>query len=215
MGSLLRYSIDGGLTYQSDNQFTDLSVGVYDQIRISADSTCFFNYPDAVTIGQSDSIQLTYRLKSPSCETCRDGQLTLTLSGGVPPYRISLNGSSIDLITRDLGVGSYVIIVTDANLCTKTAEFTLEMLNQIPNVITTNGDGINDLWSIPLLKYYPDAIVRVFSTAAQLVFKSPPGYPVPWDGRYNGSLLPMGTYYYVINLGPGEETRTGYLTILR
>jgi gliding motility-associated-like protein len=214
-GQSFKYSIDGGVSYQAGNHFDFLPSGEYDGIRVMADSLCFKDYPDAVTIGQPDSIGISFRLKSPTCETCGDGQLHLTITGGRPPYAITLNGSAAEAVSRDLAVGSYLISVTDAAQCTKTAEFTLEMLNLVPNVITANGDGINDHWKIPLLKYYPDAVVKVFTAAGRLVFQSPRGYPVPWNGKDGANPLPMGTYYYVINLGPGEETVTGYLTILR
>jgi gliding motility-associated-like protein len=85
----------------------------------------------------------------------------------------------------------------------------------VPNVITTNGDGLNDLWEIPVLENYPDVIVKVFNIGGKLVYESEKGYPVPWDGRNNGNPLSTGTYYYIINTGNGEKPLTGYLTILR
>ncbi|MFA5816430.1 MAG: gliding motility-associated C-terminal domain-containing protein [Bacteroidales bacterium] len=214
-GTSYQYSIDDGVTYQAMNRFDNLSAGDFYKIRISEDSICYKDYGAPVAIGQPDSIHVSYRLKSPGCETCNDGELILEISGGTAPYQITLSGAPIGLITETLSIGSYAIVVTDANLCSKTVEFTLEMLNVVPNVITTNGDGVNDLWKIPMLKYYPEAIVKVFTAAGKLVFESSPGYPIPWDGRDYGNQLPMGTYYYLINLGTGEQQITGYLTILR
>lgn len=214
-GTSYQYSIDDGITYQAANLFENLPAGDFYKIRIYADSLCFKDYTKPVVIGQPDSIHISYRLKSPGCETCTDGKLILEISGGKAPFQITLSGAPIGLITETLGIGSYSIVITDANLCSKSVDFMLEMLNVVPNVITTNGDGVNDRWKIPMLKYYSDAIVKVFSAAGKLVFESSPGYPVPWDGRENGNQLPMGTYYYLINLGPGEQQLTGYLTILR
>jgi gliding motility-associated-like protein len=214
-GNNFQYSIDDGVTYQADNQFYNLAAGNGYRVRVMEDSLCYKDYTGSVEIGQPDSINIAYRLKSPTCETCNDGKLTINLSGGTPPYVITLSGAPVGLITETLGVGSYVILVSDANHCYSTAEFTLEMLNMIPNVITTNGDGINDRWKIPMLKYYPEAVVKVFNISGKQVFLSDPGYPVPWDGRDNGTQLPLGTYYYMINLGQGEQQVTGYLTILR
>jgi gliding motility-associated-like protein len=184
-------------------------------IRVSEDSLCYQDYGNPVTLAQPDSIRIAYRLKSPACETCLDGKLLLDISGGTPPYEITLSGVPVGLVTETLGIGSYWILVRDAAHCIKTVEFTLEMLNYVPNVITTNGDGVNDLWKIPMLKYYPDAVVRVFNMAGKLVYESASGYPVPWDGRDKGNPVTMGTYYYVINLGPGEQQVSGYLTVLR
>jgi gliding motility-associated-like protein len=94
-------------------------------------------------------------------------------------------------------------------------EIIVNSLDKIPNVITPNGDGVNDLWKIPQMESFPHAIIRVIDMAGKLVFESAAGYPVPWDGRDKGTQLPMGTYYYLINFGPGERQVTGYLTIIR
>ncbi len=214
-GSSYQYSIDDGVTYQPENVFDNLPAGSTFKIWVTEDSLCYKDYDLPVSIAQPDSMNISYRLKSPTCETCSDGRLILDISGGTPPYQIVLSGVPIGLTTETLSIGSYVIVVTDANLCTQIVEFKLELLNEVPNVITTNNDGINDRWKIPMLKYYPDAVVKVFTSAGKLVFESQPGYPLAWDGRDNGNPLPMGTYYYLISLGPGEQRLTGYLTILR
>ena len=37
-----------------------------------------------------------------------------------------------------------------------------------------------------------------------------------WDGKSNGGVdLPDGTYYYLLDLGNGNEPQTGYITIYR
>jgi gliding motility-associated-like protein len=211
-GSSYLYSIDGDI-FQPSNRFNNLPVGDY-HVSVWEDSLCLKAYAGSVRIRQPDSMQVSYLPKSPSCETCSDGQLTLEISGGTKPYDITLSGASTGLITEGLSIGPYTVLVTDANHCSKSVEFTLEILNRVPNVLTTNNDGINDLWKIPILNYYPEAVVKVFTTTGKLVFESPPD-KMPWNGRYNGIPLPMGTYYYLINLGTGEKQLTGYLTILR
>lgn len=85
----------------------------------------------------------------------------------------------------------------------------------IPNAFSPNGDGINDTWHIAKLDTYPDADVSVFNRYGQLVFHSH-GYGTEWNGTYNGKPLPVGTYYYAIDLkidigkNPG-----GWVVILR
>jgi len=63
---------------------------------------------------------------------------------------------------------------------------------------------------------FPDCLVEVYSRWGELLFQSN-GYKVPWDGRYNGGLVPVGTYYYVIELNDPRfpEPYTGPLTIIR
>ena len=84
----------------------------------------------------------------------------------------------------------------------------------IPNAFSPNGDGINDTWRIQYLESYPGASIEVFNRYGQKVFVST-GYDVEWDGYFNGSLLPIGTYYYIINPKNGRKTITGSVTIIR
>jgi gliding motility-associated-like protein len=58
--------------------------------------------------------------------------------------------------------------------------------------------------------------VEVYNRWGELLFTST-GYAVPWDGRYNGGLVPVGTYYYAIELNDERfpEPYTGPLTVIR
>ena len=76
----------------------------------------------------------------------------------------------------------------------------------------------NDVWEIALLNNYPNAEVQVYNRWGQLIFDSPEGdmYAIKFDGTYNGKDLPVGTYYFVINLNDGiTEPITGPITIMR
>lgn len=86
----------------------------------------------------------------------------------------------------------------------------------IYNGISPNGDGKNDVWSIVGIEQYPDNDVRVFNRWGNLVFEQK-GYSNlnAWGGVWNGKDLPDGAYFYVIDLGDGSETRSGYLHIMR
>jgi gliding motility-associated-like protein len=85
----------------------------------------------------------------------------------------------------------------------------------VPNTFTPNGDGVNDYWEIRDLDVFTDAIIEVYNTAGQRVYRSV-GYDKPWDGTMNGRPLPVGTYYYAINLKePKNKPMVGYITILR
>ena len=84
----------------------------------------------------------------------------------------------------------------------------------IPNTFTPNGDGINDTWDIKYLERYPNSTVAVFNRWGQKLFSSA-GYPAPWDGKYNGAVLPAGTYYYIIALENGADIISGWVAIIR
>ena len=85
----------------------------------------------------------------------------------------------------------------------------------VVNSFSPNGDGINDLWHIKNIDNYPKAHVNVYTRYGQAVFEST-GYGKPWDGSYNGSKLPAGTYYYIIDLNEDNLPRqAGWFLIMR
>lgn len=86
----------------------------------------------------------------------------------------------------------------------------------IPNAITPNEDGINDLWTISGINRFESAQVTVFDRWGQVVFKSI-GYAQPWDGTNRGKYLPTGTFYYVIELNSqyvNIEPLAGFVAII-
>lgn len=84
-----------------------------------------------------------------------------------------------------------------------------------PTVITPNLDGKNDLFVINYLeKIYPDCRVIIFNRWGSVIFESV-GYEDPWDGTHLGEKLPMGTYFYKIELNDSESTvYTGPISII-
>jgi gliding motility-associated-like protein len=84
----------------------------------------------------------------------------------------------------------------------------------VANTFTPNGDGINDYWKINNIETYPQATVQVFTRDGQRIFESK-GYTVPFDGTYKGKKLPVGVYYYIIDLHTKCSLLAGSLTILR
>jgi len=83
----------------------------------------------------------------------------------------------------------------------------------VPNAFSPNGDGINDVWNIKALNLYPESETNVFNRYGQLVFHSQ-GYGRAWDGRVNGKLLPVGTYYYTIDRKNNFPIMSGWLMII-
>jgi gliding motility-associated-like protein len=70
---------------------------------------------------------------------------------------------------------------------------------KVPNAFSPNGDGINDVWDIVALNTYPEAAIQVFDRQGQMIWQSN-GYSRPWNGTHKGRPVPIGTYYYVIDL---------------
>ena len=94
----------------------------------------------------------------------------------------------------------------------------------LPNVITPNGDGRNDLFRpIGCPRFVRSVLFRVRNRWGQLVYESTDDVLLNWRGvRNDGSELPAGTYYYEAivtfnRLSRTDETRTitGWVQIIR
>ena len=82
------------------------------------------------------------------------------------------------------------------------------------NLVSPNGDGINDTWQIANIESYSLAFVQIFNRLGAIVFKQM-GYSKPFDGTVNGKDLSAGTYYYVVELNKECKPITGSLTLIR
>ncbi len=112
---------------------------------------------------------------------------------------------------------SYKITATGPGNCIATDTVKVVAFKQlaIPNAFSPNGDNINDRWVIDFLNDYPYCKIDIFNRNGQLVYRSV-GYNGPWDGTVNGNPVPVGTYYYIIELNNNGYTKlSGSVTILR
>ena len=88
----------------------------------------------------------------------------------------------------------------------------------IPTAFTPDGDGMNDDWEIlDIDKTYPNNIVYVYNRWGDLLFTSDQGsYDTNrWDGKSNGGLLPVGSYYFIIEYNdPENNMEKGVVSII-
>ena len=85
----------------------------------------------------------------------------------------------------------------------------------VHNVITPNGDGLNDTWIIDCIENFPDNSVQIFNRWGDVVnsFDRYDNTTYVWKGtNKNGKLLPDGTYYYVLQI-KNLKTRTGWVLL--
>ncbi len=79
----------------------------------------------------------------------------------------------------------------------------------IPNIITPNADGFNDLFQLN----FKFERTEIYNRWGQKVFESENNRAY-WGGRTtSGSLVPEGTYYYLITTK--EEVYKGFIQLLR
>ena len=124
-----------------------------------------------------------------------------------------------------LALGSNVFVWTLNNgACGSTSDTVRIVLKDcltltIPNAFSPNDDGVNDIYTIENIQYYPQNKFIVFNRWGNKVFEATP-YTNTWDGTSQfgsafGELLPESTYYYVLDPGTGDESFTGYIYLRR
>jgi gliding motility-associated-like protein len=119
-------------------------------------------------------------------------------------------------ISSPIQATRYVVKGEDKNGCSDTASVYIDVASSIifSEGITPNGDGLNDTWMIQLIDEFPGSSVNIYNRWGQKVFESK-NYVTQWDGTSNNKKLPVGTYYYLIDLGPNQKKHTGPITIMR
>lgn len=113
---------------------------------------------------------------------------------------------------------TYTVTVTSAQGCTAVDSVVVTVRPTIifPDGISPNADGANDEWIIDGIELFPNCEVEVYNRWGELLFQSV-GYKETWKGTFKGQDLPVGTYYYVIDLKDElfPDAYTGPITIMR
>ncbi|MEI6695401.1 MAG: PKD domain-containing protein [Bacteroidota bacterium] len=102
--------------------------------------------------------------------------------------------------------------------CTDSTTLTITVIEDslvFPNIITPNGDGINDYLYIKNLENVPDNTLRIFNRWGKKIYEK--DHYIPDIDRWDGNDLSDGTYYYILTfkgiLQQGEHKSS--LMILR
>jgi gliding motility-associated-like protein len=138
-------------------------------------------------------------------------KLIATISGGPLHGVYSMNDSTLVYQPDDgyQGPDQINYYLYDAGLKTTsdTATIYIQVGGEVPilihNVITPNGDGINDKWIISGIENYPANDVMVFNRWGDKIvtFIRYDNKSVVWDGtNKNNKPVPDGTYFYIVNI---------------
>jgi gliding motility-associated-like protein len=146
--------------------------------------------------------------------------LSAAANGGYPDYTYMWTYNS-DIISSSANLsyttpsteGTYSIFVTASDSCgyqdTDVEVITVlpPCMVIIPNVITPNGDVINDYFNIKNLEYHPNTSVIVFDRWGRKVYENP-----NYNNEWKGEGVSDGTYFYIVDV-PEDKKYTGFLTI--
>jgi gliding motility-associated-like protein len=112
--------------------------------------------------------------------------------------------------------GQYALDVEDASGCKASTLYVVVPYcapPMPPNAFSPNGDGVNDLWTVAGLEDDPDAKIHVYNRFGVSVFDGSAKQP-SWNGKFRGTDVPDGTYYYVV-IKSSAKPITGSLVLIR
>jgi len=171
-----------------------------------------------------------------SCPNENTGQVNLVIQPSTDTYLIDWidpdgnqtqwNSNNVLELT-ELASGNHQLTITSEVIptLTTTQSFEITTINcfeeaKIPQLITPNGDGLNERFIFEDLEnnptFFKDNEILIFNRWGDVVFQAKP-YQNDWSGQNNtGQSLPGGTYYYVFKLDLNEgRVIKGDITIIR
>ncbi|PRX54240.1 T9SS type B sorting domain-containing protein [Flagellimonas meridianipacifica] len=145
-------------------------------------------------------------------------EITATASGGFGGYEYFFQGEStgennVFNIIEDATVN---IMVVDQNGCVANfvLPFNFEGMPDFPPFFTPDGDNMNDFWYPQNREFFPNIDVIIYDRYGRVVARL--DQVRKWDGTYEGSPLPTGDYWYVVNANDSEKQQfVGHFTLLR
>lgn len=164
-------------------------------------------------------------VNAPNITVCIDGTpvtFAATVTGGAIPYSyawstVSGNGAPAPANSQNpslipTGPGTYFVSVVDR--CGKIGLDSVRVIIEdcitiIPNVISADGNGLNDFFVIKNLDHFPGSRLIIYDRWGIKLLDNP-DYQNNWDAH--GYV--DGTYYFVLYRSDGEVF-PGYITVLR
>jgi gliding motility-associated-like protein len=85
---------------------------------------------------------------------------------------------------------------------------------KLVNAFSPDGDGVNDTWQVPELRYYNQVEVEVYDRAGVRLFHTSDPEK-GWDGRGTDGRLLQGAFFYIIQVKDINLVQKGVVTVLK
>lgn len=134
--------------------------------------------------------------------------VTLNVTGGTGPYRYSTDGVNWQdsNIFTNIPRGDHPVFVKDAYDC-EPITITIVVPNLV-NVITPNGDGVNDMIDYSALGNKQNLMFNIFDRYGNKIFQAGKLSGYQWNGTTGGKKVPTGTYWYSVTWNENDKKNT-------
>ncbi len=189
-------------------ELSDITAGVY-SLQVWDSFGCYFT--DSLTLDPNALPTISFPLDTILC-------LSDFIGSEFYNEAISMvwNGSVFEDSVLISGNGWYQVTLTNLQGCVFTDSIYVQTVNcedDIPNVFTPNGDGVNDYFVIDEAIIYPNNYLVITNRWGTIVFEEK-GYRNTFDGLE----LTEGVYYYVFHLDynqTSQEPKKGFFHLIR
>ncbi|WP_027371860.1 T9SS type B sorting domain-containing protein [Chryseobacterium sp. UNC8MFCol] len=136
--------------------------------------------------------------------------LTVNVIGGTPEYQYSMDNITWQTsnVFSNIARGSYKLYVKDAYDCDPIV-ITVLVPNLI-NVITPNGDGVNDTIDYSAIADKQNLVLTVFDRYGAKIHQADKSNGYKWDGTIAGKKIPTGTYWYSLTWNENDKKNTAF-----
>lgn len=188
---------------QSGTTLDNLPAGTY-EVEVSDAAGTSQNF--TITIEQAEEIIINGTLL-PATGSNNDGRIDLSVSGGTPPYTYLWNTNQAADTTAnlaDIPAGEYEVTLTDANECTISQFFTVDMTTDIRPMASTDWGQLfpnpaKDQFTLQFgsaLAQVRDKSIRLIDALGQEVFQQSIPNGIHQFEVTLPKLLPRGIYVY-------------------
>ncbi|UJH69081.1 gliding motility-associated C-terminal domain-containing protein [Allomuricauda sp. SCSIO 65647] len=212
-GETFEWHRNGADTGSGDTDFTVTQSGVY---RLMVDIDGCMVPSNEITINDFDDSQLV--LDNENNIVIREGESTTVTATGADTYE--WYGANNELISNSDRAtfseeGDYMLFASIGD-CEAVRQLTIEFQDnfRVPNVVTANGDGINDLWVLPnTYSRRSDVTVTIYNEKGQEVLNVN-DYQNNWPQSSTSFSEQNMVFYYKIRK-ENQTLKQGTITIIR
>ncbi|RKN10771.1 DUF11 domain-containing protein [Aquimarina sp. BL5] len=181
---------------------------------------------DATTVEILDQLPTGYRFES---FTTTSGVYSEVSGIWNVPLVPGNDSETLEIVVEVLDIEDYLNIASlvsldqiDGNSNNDEDQVTIDTIClTVFNEFSPNNDGVNEQFYIDCIDRYPNNKLTIYNRWGNIVYQKD-GYDNTFDGTSNGRAvlytedkLPVGTYYYILDLGDGNEPKAGWLYINR
>jgi gliding motility-associated-like protein len=189
-----------------DSMATDLSDGIY-EVWVQNESNCIDSL--VAEIAEIPAIEVSIVDEGLALCGVSNGYIEVSASGGMGNLDLDWQIDTGPLLWA-VESGPYHLHIEDEFGCTWDSTLTVQCLDEIPvgvnQLITPNGDGLNDVLFLEDLYLYPNHMLTVYNRWGKKVYQASP-YENDWGGERienESNPLPSSTYFYLLETGMDE-----------